>query len=117
MLGNVYRAAMAAYLCLSLPSLVIAHEAYSEPLFSALRTALPSPRLTKFMLWPLIVAGVAAIDGGAATKYWVERSLEDMGRTVGSIGPGKAGQVLREYWRRGVEGWDSCFERPYVFVV
>jgi hypothetical protein len=93
------------------------HEPYSEPLFSDLRTALQSPQLTKFMLWPLIVAGVAAMHRGQATRYWVERNLEDMGRTVGSTAPVKAGKVLREYWRRGVEGWDSCFERPYVFVV
>jgi hypothetical protein len=117
LLGTIYRAGIATYLTLSLPSCSPPHNSHSDTLLSSLRIALKSPQLFKFLLWPLVVAGVACIHDGETTRNWVERSLEDMGRTVGSSGPNKAGKVLRAHWERGIEGWDACFQRPYVFVV
>ncbi len=124
--GKVYKSAVALYATLSLrslivlpqtPSLLDSQTAYGDVLLSNIRTALKSPRIAKFMVWPLIVAGVEAIDRGEATRNWIEASLEDLSRMTGTSSPIKACSILKRYWKGGVSGWDACFDRPYVFGI
>lgn len=125
-IGTVYKSAVALYATLSLGSLTVlpptlavldSQTAYGDVLLSNLRVALKAPRIAKFMVWPLIVAGVEAIHRGEATRNWVEASLEDLSRTLGTSYPLKACSILRRYWKGGVSGWDECFDRPYMVVL
>ncbi|KAI4640076.1 hypothetical protein J4E93_008876 [Alternaria ventricosa] len=124
--GLVYKSAVALYATLSLcslmvlpttPSLLESQTAYGDVLLSNLGTALKVPRMAKFMVWPLIVAGVEAMHGGEGTRNWIEASLEDLSRILGTSCPLKVCSVLRRYWTGGVAGWDECFDRSYVFAI
>ncbi|KAI4659232.1 uncharacterized protein J4E78_005658 [Alternaria triticimaculans] len=124
--GLVYKSAVALYATLSLcplmvlpttPSLLESQAAYGDVLLSNLGTALKAPRMAKFMVWPLIVAGVEAMHRGEGTRNWIEAGLEDLSRTLGTSCPIKVCSVLKRYWKGGVAGWDECFDQSYVFAI
>ncbi|KAI4932136.1 uncharacterized protein J4E92_004035 [Alternaria infectoria] len=124
--GLVYKSAVALYATLSLcplmvlpmtPSLLENQTAYGDVLLSNLDTALKAPRMAKFMVWPLIVAGVEAMHRGEGTRNWIEAGLEDLSRTLGTSCPLKVCSVLKRYWKGGVAGWDECFDQSYVFAI
>ncbi|KAI4633915.1 uncharacterized protein J4E87_001082 [Alternaria ethzedia] len=124
--GLVYKSAVALYATLSLcplmvlptiPSLLESQTAYGDVLLSNLGTALKAPRMAKFMVWPLIVAGVEAMHRGEGTRNWIEAGLEDLSRTLGTSCPLKVCSVLKRYWKGGVAGWDECFDQSYVFAI
>lgn len=125
LLGNTYRAAVALYCISSLQSLSVL------PLDSSLRAlrttlgqhlqlllneALSSPRIKMFMLWPLFVLGMEAVNGGAAMRAFVEKQLPEMSRHAGTYVPLTAKGVLERFWASGGTRWDACFDRPYAFV-
>ncbi|KIX09109.1 uncharacterized protein Z518_00187 [Rhinocladiella mackenziei CBS 650.93] len=125
LLGNVYQAAVALYGISSLQSLSLL------PLTCSLRThcathgrflqvllneALSSPRTKRFVLWPLVLLGMEAVNGGAAMRAFVEKQLPQMSRHVGTHVPLTAKGVLERFWASGETRWDACFDRPYVFV-
>jgi hypothetical protein len=125
-IGMVHKSAIALYAILSLcsvtvlpltPSLLDSQTAHGDVLLSNLRTAVKAPRMSKFMVWPLMVAGVEAIHRGEGTWNWIEASLEDLSRTIGTSYPLKACSILKRYWKGGVAGWDACFDRSYVFAI
>ncbi|KAL5362946.1 fungal-specific transcription factor domain-containing protein, partial [Aspergillus floccosus] len=125
LLGNVYQAAVALYCILSLQSLSILPR---TPLFRAsctshgqylqqqLNKALPSPRIKRFTLWPLVVLGVEAVNGGAGMRAFVREQLPEMSRHVGSYVPLTAKDVLERFWASGETRWDACFDRSYMLV-
>ncbi|KAI4914850.1 hypothetical protein J4E90_004884 [Alternaria incomplexa] len=124
--GLVYKSAVALYATLSLcplmvlpttPSLLESQTTYGDVLLSNLGTALKAPRMAKFMVWPLIVAGVEAMHRGEGTRNWIEAGLEDLSRTLGTSCPLKVCSVLKRYWKGGVVGWDECFDQSYVFAI
>ncbi|KAI4622302.1 hypothetical protein J4E83_005044 [Alternaria metachromatica] len=124
--GLVYKSAVALYATLSLCSLMVlpttaslleSQTAYGDVLLSNLGTALKAPRMAKFMVWPLIVAGVEAMHRGEGTRNWIEAGLEDLSRTLGTSCPLKVCSVLKRYWKGGVAGWDECFDQSYVFAI
>ncbi|KAF1938743.1 hypothetical protein EJ02DRAFT_409887 [Clathrospora elynae] len=126
LLGTIYQAAVAIYTTMSLQSLVVLpstlvmdamRSAHGDGLLSDLGTALKYPRVARFMLWPLVVAGVEAAYRGEATRNWIEAMLCDLSRLLGTSSPLKARAVLRHYWLKGVPGWDECFDRPQVFII
>ena len=126
MVGTVYKSAVSLYATLSLGSLGVlpptvalhnSQTAHEDTLFCELRAALKVPRIAKFMVWSLVVAGVCAKERGEATRNWIEVSLGDISRVLGTSCPIKACAVLKRYWASDVSGWDQCFDRPYVLVV
>lgn len=126
MVGSIYKAAVSLYCTLSLQSLTILPPTVSlhrsqtgkgDLLLSSVRCALQTPRIARHMVWPLVVAGVEAIHRSEATKRWIEASLQDLSRLLGTSCPLKACAVLKRYWKGGVAGWDECFDRAYVFII
>ena len=124
--GKIYKASVMLYCTLSLqsltvlPSTVSLHKMqteYGDVLLNNVRSALNAPRLARHMVWPLVVAGVQAIHRGEATKNWIEASLGDLSRLLGTSCPLKAGTVMKRYWKGGMPGWDECFDRAYVFII
>lgn len=125
-IGTVYQSAVAVFCISSLQSVSILpntvrlnaiRASHGDRLFLSLKAALISWQVRKFMLWPLVVAGVEAMNHGVAERSWVEDQLEKISRDIGSNSPLKARAVLREYWRKGRKGWDRCFDVPYAFIV
>lgn len=125
LIGNVFQAAVALYCISSLQSLSVL------PLTSSLRArcathgqvlqvflnaALSSPRMKRYMLWPLVVLGVEAVHGGAAMRTFVARELTEISRALGMYVPLAGKGVLDRFWASGETRWDACFDRPYAFV-
>ncbi|KAF2867533.1 C6 zinc finger domain-containing protein [Massariosphaeria phaeospora] len=105
------------YILPSSPSLSATRALYSDSLFLAVKSAMLSSRINKFVLWPLVVLGFSAGYQGDGLKNWVEQQLSDVSRLQGSTSPLKARAVLKRYWAREERSWEECFDRPYAFVV
>ncbi|KAG2421613.1 hypothetical protein HFD88_005588 [Aspergillus terreus] len=125
LVGNVYQAAVALYCILSLQSLSVlprtpllrARQTYhGQHLQALLNEALPSPRIKRFILWPLVVLGVQAVNGGAGMRAFVREQLPEMSRHIGSYVPLTAKDVLEKFWASGETRWDACFDRPYALA-
>lgn len=125
LLGNVYQAAVALYCISSLqslwvlplaPSLRALCTTHGQFLQVLLSEALSSPRLNRFLLWPLVVLGMEAVNGGAAIRAFVRKQLPEMSRYIGTYVPLMARDVLERFWASGETRWDACFDRPYVFA-
>lgn len=73
---------------------------------------------TTSLCWPLIVAGVAVADGGAAEdKDFVETSL----LSIWALPNTSACLIiairkLRPFWASGRTEWEDCFDRPLACV-
>lgn len=126
LIGTMYQAAVAIYCTMALQSLTLLPNSlemnamrsiHGDRLLKSIKEAIKSPRLTKLVVWPLVAAGVEAVYRGEATRNYIETSLTDLSRALGTSSPLKARAVLRRYWQKGVPGWDECFDRAYVFVM
>lgn len=124
-MAAVYQSAIALYCILSLKSLSILPDApemnskrltYGTHLLQGTRKALQSPRLVKFMIWPLTIAGMEAGYRDSAIQSWIETQLAMLSRRLGTSSPLKARAVLKKYWEKAERGWDVCFDQPNVFV-
>ncbi|KAL1854608.1 hypothetical protein Plec18167_003271 [Paecilomyces lecythidis] len=125
LLGNIYRTAVALYCISSLQSvsvlplsssLRVRCSTHGQLLHILLNEALSSPRINRFMLWPLVVLGVQAANGDLEMRLFVEKQLPEMSRRVGTSVPLTAKGVIEKFWASGETRWDACFDRPYVFV-
>ena len=125
LVGKVYQAAVTLYCIYSLQSLSVLPQSsslraccttYSQLLQVLLTEALSSPRIKRFMLWPLVLLGMAAVNGGTAMRHFVEKQLPEMSRHVGTYVPLTAKGILERFWASGETRWDACFDRPYVFA-
>ncbi|KAL7627706.1 hypothetical protein AAE478_001900 [Parahypoxylon ruwenzoriense] len=125
LMGKVYQAAVALYCILSLQSLSVLPAttalracciAHGQLLQLLLNEGLPSPRIKRFLLWPLVLLGVEAVQGGAAMRAFVSRQLPELSRVVGIYVPLTAKRVLETFWDSGETRWDACFDRPYAFT-
>lgn len=125
LLGNVYQAAVAIYCVSSLQSSSVLPQTsslrarcttHSQLLQELLNEALSSPRVKRFMLWPLVLLGVEAANGSAAMRTFVKKQLSEMSRHVGTYMPLTANNILERFWASGKTRWDACFDRPYAFV-
>lgn len=125
LLGNMYQAAVVLYCILSLQSLSILPRtsflrasctAHGQHLQQQFNKAQLSLRIKRFTLWPLVVLGVEAVNGGAGMRAFVREQLPEMSRHVGSYVPLTAKDVLERFWASGETHWDACFDRPYVLV-
>lgn len=125
LVGSVYRAAVTLYCISSLQSLSVLPLSRSmraqrttdaQLLQELLNEALSSPRIKRFMLWPLVVLGVEAVNGGLEMRDFVEKQLPELSRHVGTYAPLMAKGVLERFWASGETSWDACFHRPYAFA-
>ena len=125
LLGSIYQAAVALYCISSLQSLAAFPAtsslrarcaAHGLVLQELLNEALSSPRIKRFMLWPLVVLGVEAVHSDASMRAFVEKQLPEMSRHIGTYVPLMAKSVLESFWASGETHWDACFDRPYAFV-
>jgi hypothetical protein len=125
LVGDVYKAAVTIYCISSLQSLSIlpptdklrARCATEGTTLQGLLTdALSTPGIGSFMLWPLVILGMEAVNGPLNMRRFVEQQLPEMSRHVGSYAPLTAKQVLDRYWTSGVRDWDGCFDKPYAFM-
>lgn len=123
--GNVYRAAVTIYCVSSLQSLSILPRtdrlreccsAEGRILQGLLTGALSTAGEGAFMLWPLVVLGMEAVNGPPDMRRFVEQQLPEMSRHVGSYAPLTANQLLDRYWTSGERGWDACFDKPYALT-
>ena len=127
LIGTVYQSAVALYCTMSLQSVAALPNSlemdtmrtvHGERLLESLQLVIQSKQMRKFALFPLCVLGVeAGYHDYNSTRHWIEQSLEQHGRFLGTSSPLKARAVLRRYWERNQPGWDECFDRPYVFVL
>lgn len=125
LLGNVYQAAVTLYCILSLqsvtifpfePSLRTCCATQGRLLQELLTQTLSSPRTRRYMLWPLILLGVEAVNWDEIMRSFVEEQLLHLSRYVGSRAPLVAKDILGRFWTSGETRWDACFDRPYVFI-
>ena len=126
LLGKIYQAAVALYCVHSLQSLSVLPQipflrgcciSYSQQLQTLLGQAMPFPMINSFMLWPLIILGVEAVNGSVAMRAFVQGQLPAMSRNTGMLAPLTAKKVLERFWDSGKADWDSCFDKPYAFVM
>lgn len=125
-IGSIYQASLAIYATMSLQSLTVLpnnlemnqmREVHGNRLLALLEDAVDMPRIHRFLVWPLVVAGVEAIHRDQVTRYRIEQNLAILCRLLGSSSPLKARAVLRRYWKKGEAGWDECFDSPFVFII
>ncbi|KAJ5101380.1 hypothetical protein NUU61_003602 [Penicillium alfredii] len=69
-----------------------------------------------YSLWPLMVLGVEARDGGSDPRAFVIGNLKDLSVSTGTYCPLAAKEVLESLWASGETGWDVCFDKPYLFT-
>ena len=127
LVGIAYQAAVVLYCISSLQSQAVLprdsaplnarRTADASFLESVLGEALTSPKINRYMLWPLVVLGSEATRSGPATRHFVRDKLAEMNRFVGTHAPLAARAVLARYWASGLSRWDDCFDRPYAFVI
>ncbi|KAB5513132.1 putative C6 finger domain protein [Coniochaeta sp. 2T2.1] len=124
-IGNVYKASITIYCILSLQSLSALPQsdalrlrcaAEGRNLQEFLAEAASSPGIGKFMLWPLVMLGVEAVNGPEQLQRFVQQQLPEMSRHVGSFAPLTAKSVLEKFWASGHKSWDACFDKPYAFA-
>ena len=129
-MASVWHTAITLYCILSLPPLysqaslptnstdLDAAESLScaQDLRRLLREALSSPRIRRVLVWPLAVLGVHAARQDSATRRFVSDSLAQLSRQLGTYTPLRAREVLQKFWASGKEGWDDCFDKPYMFT-
>ncbi|KAJ5095677.1 hypothetical protein NUU61_005033 [Penicillium alfredii] len=124
MLGNLHQAAVVVYCISSLQSLSIlpsnsvlrgSRLSHGQLLQKLLCQALPMLSVKRFMIWPLVVLGVEAVNGGVPMRNFVRKQLEDLGRHMATCVPLTAKDVLERFWASGETRWDACFDKPYVF--
>jgi hypothetical protein len=126
LIGTIFQSSVAVYCISSLQSLSILpttpyydtiKASHGDRMLLSLKAALLSRRARKFMLWPLVVAGVVAMDKDIWGKDWVAEQLTKLSRDIGSSSPLKARAALESYWKKGKKGWDDCWDQPNAFVV
>ncbi|GIJ86581.1 hypothetical protein Asppvi_005470 [Aspergillus pseudoviridinutans] len=123
--GKSYQAAVSLYCILSLQSLSVlpltpllraSCTNQGQLLQKLLKEAQSSPRIKRFTLWPLVVLGVQAVNGGAMMRAFVREHLPEVSRHIGSYVPLTAKALLEKFWASGETRWDACFDKPYTVV-
>ncbi|KAK3984173.1 C6 zinc finger domain-protein [Cladorrhinum sp. PSN332] len=126
--GSAYQAAVGIYSVLAMQSLGVLPvsgewsvecEMLARRLKEVLKAGLGSRRVNRFLLWPLVVLGVRAVDESLETKSFVGAELEKLSCDIGTCTPLAAKRILETFWARGGEsGWEGCFESQggYLFT-
>lgn len=126
LLAELHYAALVLYCIHSLQSISVLPQipflrstcfSRGQRLQTLLKQAILSPTLKLFILWPLIVLGVEAVNGPISMRAFVREKLPEMSRYTGMLAPLSAKNVLERFWNSGETDWDSCFDRPHAFVM
>ena len=125
LIGRIYRCAAALYCILSLRAsfppegtaqLLATETGMADMLFGLLREIMANTTIRICMVWPLLVAGVAAASRSPAERAFVLAHFAVLSRELGTAFPLLAREVLKNFWASGFIDWDDCFDRPYAFV-
>jgi Fungal specific transcription factor domain len=125
LIGNAYQAAVVLYSISSLQSvsvlppssfLIESCTTNARRLHILLSNGLLSFKTNTYMLWPLIVLGVEAVNGGPELRAFVRNQLPELSCRIGVYLPLVAKGLLEKFWASGETHWDACFDRPYGFA-
>jgi hypothetical protein len=123
--GQIFHSAVLLYCIASLHALILLPQ---TPRIRSMKTrqhtrlcellplGLSTPQLRPSMCWPLVVAGMHANRHSTALRSFVTAELGKMSCSTGIALPLVAATVLKTYWSSGNNGWDHCFNQPYIFT-
>jgi hypothetical protein len=127
LISGVFHAAVALYAIMSLqssgalprasPALGLSRARHARHLFALLEDAMASPRVSKRMTWPLVIAGVEAARAGREVQRYIGECLLAMSRDQGSAPPLVAKAALERFWFLGGGDWGVCFVEPLGLVL
>lgn len=130
--GRIFQSAVALFCLLSLDrqihdeagqgvaaedAIAFMTQTHTDNLFALLEEGAANPMVRKSLVWPIVVAGVAAARQGPEARLFISRALCATSRVHGSSLPLVAKGVLEKFWLSGQTGWDECFEVGCCFVV
>lgn len=85
---------------------------YKE-LMQRLRKLFPKLHYQPNLRWPMIVAGVAAVNESAEDKEFISSSLLTIWQQpIVTCGPMQCREALHRFWRSGKTEWEDCFVEP-----
>ncbi|QRD83850.1 putative C6 finger domain protein [Aspergillus flavus] len=125
LLGRMYKSSIALYCISSLQSLSILPSSkyytamrtvHGNHLYSLLPKITRRTRIRHFTIWPLVVAGMQAVDASPNVRRIVDEQLSELSKIMGCPTPTLAKAIFRRFWTSGHTGWDECFDKAYVFV-
>ncbi|KAK1147250.1 hypothetical protein N8T08_001989 [Aspergillus melleus] len=127
LLGAIHQAAIAIYCILSLQSLgILPWNAqlrdlcigHADGLQRRLAVAVSLVHLRRFVIWDLVVLGVAAVKDAGSQAFLRER-LPSLSDSMGTHVPLLAKGLLEKFWTLDSTNktWDRCFDRPYTFAM
>ena len=125
LLGRMYKSSVALYCISSLQSLSILPSSkcytamrtvHGTRLYTLLPKVIRRPRIKHFTIWPLVVAGMQAVDTSFNVRRIVDGQLSELSKIMGCPTPMLASVVFHRFWTSGQTGWDECFDKAYVFV-
>ncbi|KAJ6790413.1 hypothetical protein PWT90_07656 [Aphanocladium album] len=134
-LAEVYRVAIWLYAILTLPRPAVSQWAevdmplpscgqainaydrvrtlYRSELLTCLRRVYHELTYPRGVYWPLIVAGVAAVDGAEEDRAFVDDCMHSIWlNPLGGSGMFSSLEKLRRFWASGKTNWDDCFYEP-----
>lgn len=125
-LGAIHQAAIALYCILSLQSVGVLpwnaqlgelRVGHARTLRQRLATAVSSPYLGRFVIWDLVVLGVAAVKD-VDLRAFLRQQLPLLSYSMGSNVPFLAKGLLERFWALETthKTWDQCFDQPYTFA-
>ncbi|OAA70913.1 C6 zinc finger domain protein [Akanthomyces lecanii RCEF 1005] len=69
------------------------------------------------LLWPLIIAGVAAADGDAEERAFIGRCFQIGSRTRSMfVKFSRCVKKVERIWLEGTTDWENCFAEPFVCI-
>lgn len=131
LIARIYKTAVLLYGVLTLPPAASHPWAVTQPRVPGLG-ALDSIRVSKrdelnkllrqswgkapyqtALCWPLVVAGVALVDGDPLDQTFVSECLFDIWMNPNTFAsPLECRRKLLEFWRSGKTRWEDCFNEP-----
>lgn len=88
---------------------------HREELLALLRKNWAAVKYKPALVWPLLVAGVAAVDGEAEDRQFVEDCLETvLAMPITACSFITVVDKLRAFWRSGKTEWEDCWDEPTV---
>ncbi|KAI0520702.1 hypothetical protein F5B22DRAFT_598037 [Xylaria bambusicola] len=126
LVGRIHQSAVVLYCILSLQHVLLlpdtaalsrTTQTHYSRLLVDLKEGYKHERFKNCLFWPLIVAGVGAVNGTAFEKAFIADIIKDCAGDVGSSVPLMARNLLMSFWSSGKKGWDDCFEQPFILLV
>lgn len=88
---------------------------HREELLALLRKNWGAVKYKPALVWPLLVAGVAVVDGAAEDRQFVEDCLDTiLAMPITACSFITVVDKLRAFWRSGNTEWEDCWDEPTV---